>query len=248
MRRIVRIGCVLAVSALGACGPRDAPTGINDPFEEQNRQVHRLNTELDKALVRPASNAYGSSMPEPVRLRVSNFSNNLSLPAMVANDLLQLKFEDAISNSSRLLLNSTVGLLGLYDPASSIGITERDNDFGHTLHTWGVGEGRYMELPFVGPSTERDAMGMIVDTLFNPTTLLFQAPEKTIATAADVAAKMGQRYQYSDFVDSILYDSADSYAQARLLYLQSRRFELSGSETPDYADPYADTYEDPYAQ
>ncbi|MHC0051919.1 MlaA family lipoprotein [Actibacterium sp. D379-3] len=248
MTRLLHLTLALATAALSACGTPEGAGEFNDPYETQNREVHEANTSLDRSIVRPVSQAYGTAVPHPVRRSVGNFAGNLSLPGMVVNDLLQFRLEDAAVNTSRFLFNSTIGLAGLFDPASSIGITERSTDFGETLHVWGVGEGNYVELPIFGPSTERDAVGMIVDTAMNPVSLFLPSTERSVAAATKVAAKVGQRYQFSDSVDSILYESADSYAQARLLYLQSRRHALGGNEEPIYTDPYADLYEDPYAE
>jgi phospholipid-binding lipoprotein MlaA len=121
---------------------------------------------------------------------------------------------------------------------------ENDTDFGETLHIWGVGEGAYLEVPFIGPSTERDLAGAVVDILIDP---LNQLPrkERLAATGAKVAGKIADRGRYSDLTDSVLYESADSYAQARLLYLQNRRFELG--QTSDEGS-FVDPYEDPYAE
>lgn len=232
----------LAIILLGACSSATGPDGINDPYEARNREVHGANVGLDRGLVRPVSQGYGKTLPEPVRRGVGNFASNLSLPGIVVNDLLQFRLEDALNNSARFLLNSTVGLAGVLDPASAVGVEKRSTDFGETLHVWGAQEGAYVELPLLGPSTTRDAIGKVVDTVMDPLSLAIPRPERFIGTAASVADKVGDRYQYSDFVDSILYESADSYAQARLLYLQNRRFELRRGEEPDYVDPYEDLY------
>jgi phospholipid-binding lipoprotein MlaA len=161
---------------------------------------------------------------------------------MVVNDLLQLKLEDAFVNSGRFLFNSTIGLAGIFDPASSIDLYARDTDSGETLHVWGVGEGAYLEVPVLGPSTERDLVGTVVDFAMNPTRVLATGDLSAANTAADIGAQVGDRYEYSDLVDEVLYESADSYAQARLLYLQNRRFELNAGEEPEYLDPYEDLY------
>ena len=240
---------LVTVALLGACGDGARQGEFYDPYEEQNRAVHAENKSLDKGLVRPVANGYGKYVPDPVRRSVSNFASNLSLPGMVVNDLLQFQLDDAISNTSRFLFNSTIGLAGLFDPASSIGITERSSDFGETMHVWGVGEGHYIELPLLGPSTERDTIGMVADLALNPLNYVLPGLEAGLATGASAASTLDKRYRFTDTVDSVLYESADSYAQARLLYLQNRRFTLgdtgAGADDP-YADPYADPYDDPY--
>jgi len=108
----------------------------------------------------------------------------------------------------------------------------------------GRAEGHYVELPLLGPSTKRDAIGRLVDLFINPVYFLLPKPERYVGTVAGAASKVGDRYRFGSTIDSILYDSADSYAQARLLYLESRRFQLGDMSDDDYIDPY----EDPYAQ
>lgn len=234
----------LVLVAIVACSPKPAPPLSSDPLEAQNREVHLTNRDIDRVFLRPTSNAYGTALPAPVRQGVGNFASNLNLPGMVLNDLLQFRIEDAGANTFRFLVNSTFGFGGLLDVATEAGLAERSTDFGETLYRWGAPEGNYVELPFVGPSTERHAVGRVVDTIINPVNLVLPSPESGYATASGVAARFGDRYRLSDFVDSILYESEDSYAQARLLYLQNRRFKLSGQEeaAPDYFDPYEDIY------
>lgn len=235
---------VLAATLAG-CATTPVPQGIQDPDEAANRQVHAFNLRLDRALVRPASGAYGSILPEQVKRGVANFANNLDAPGDVANNLLQGRIGNAGQNTLRFAVNTIFGIGGLFDPATAIGLPAKPTDFGETLHVWGAGEGRYVELPFVGPSTERDFAGIVVDVVLNPVRLALPEPEASYATVAKLGSRLGDRDRYSETVDSILYDSADSYAQARLLYLQNRRFAL-GQTAGD--DSFVDPYEDPYAQ
>lgn len=217
-----------------------------DPYEVRNRKVHAFNVGLDKALFRPASNAYGNVLPVPVQRGVANFSSNLDLPADVANNLLQGKPGPALQNTFRFAVNSTVGLLGLFDVASKIDAPQVKTDFGETLHTWGMGEGAYVELPGFGPSNDRDALGTVVDLVANPTSALFPNMPSGLGTAAKIGSKLGDRHRFSSTIDSVLYDSADGYAQARLLFRQNRKFELG--ETQSAEDNFLDPYEDPYDQ
>lgn len=246
MRRFICrgfLGGALLV-ALAACSPAPAPDISIDPNEAQNREVHLANRDLDRIIVRPTSNAYGTVLPAPVRTGIGNFASNLGMPGMVLNNLLQLRIEDAGANTMRFLLNSTFGFAGLLDVATAAGLEERSTDFGETLYVWGAPEGNYIELPVVGPSTERHAVGRVIDTIIDPVNSVLPSPERGYATATGIAARFGDRYRFSDFVDNVLYESEDSYAQARLLYLQNRRFQLSGSsdQAPDYFDPYEDIY------
>jgi phospholipid-binding lipoprotein MlaA len=237
---------------LAGCAARPMSEGIDDPLEPANRSVHQLNVALDKAIVGPGSDVYGKIVPKPLRAAVSNVAGTLDLPSDIVNDVLQANVEDAGINSLRLAANLTFGVFGLFDAATAIGLPQRSTDFGETLHVWGVGEGVFVELPVVGPSTARDTVGLLVDTVANPVRMMAEHPSDANAiTLIGIFARLGDRYRYSDTVESILYDSADSYAQARLLYLQNRRFELGQSADPasGAADgAFVDPYEDPYGQ
>lgn len=252
-RRAVRLLAPLTlVLALSACGPAPMATGINDPYEASNRRVHAFNKTLDRNFVSPGADAYGSTIPEPVRNGVTNFAGNIDLPRVVVNDLLQGNIEDAAHNTVRFVLNTTIGLGGLLDPATEFGVAPRPSNFGETLYVWGLREGRYLELPVLGPSTERDAAGRVVDFVLNPLRYNLPDAERDAAAALGLFSRFNDRYRFSATVDSVLYDSADSYAQARLLYLQNRRFQLGGTAGIDYSgatgDPGFDPYEDPYAE
>ncbi|WP_271843516.1 MlaA family lipoprotein [Cognatishimia sp. SS12] len=217
---------------------------IYDPQEASNRKVHEFNRKVDKIVFRPVSNGYGTVVHEDARLLVSNFSDHLSLPADIVNNLLQGDLKGAGANSFRLVFNTVFGLGGIGDPATAVHVPRRETDFGETFHVWGMKEGAYVELPLLGPSTERDTIGTILDFTLDPVSVILPRPEKYIGTVANVADRMGQRYELRGTIDSVLYESADSYAQARILYLQNRRFELGGSSEATYLDPY----DDPYAE
>lgn len=233
---------ILAAS-LAACSggtPRAAsPDGINDPYETQNRKVHAFNRGLDRALVRPAAVGYSTVLPDEIEDSIGNFASNLGEPSVLINSLLQGDFRGAGLSTMRFLANSTIGLLGFFDPAGEFKLPEHDTDFGETLHVWGVGEGAYLELPVLGPSTTRAATGIVVDLFTNPLGYVLDEPERYYGTVAGAASGLSTRGRFTDTVDSILYESADSYAQARLIYLQNRRFKLGDeSETPEI-DPFA---------
>ncbi len=233
----------MALVALSACSQVPQPEGINDPHEALNRRVHAFNKAFDQSFFRPASEAYGSGVPRPVRARIQDFAANTSLPSLIVNDMLQGRIEDAAHNTVRLLFNTTIGLGGLFDVATGIGLEERTTDFGETLHVWGAEEGPYVVMPFFGPSTERDALGTVVDFFTNPLSYALQPPQSYVPTAASIVARFGDRYTYSSTIDDLMYNSEDPYATMRLYYLDSRRYELSGGESGD--DLY-DLYDEAY--
>ncbi len=243
-----------AVSVLLAgCAAAPNADGINDPAEPVNRAVHGVNKGLDQVVVKPAATVYGTVVPKPLRTGLSNVAATLEIPGDVANQLLQGKIGDAATNTLRFGANLTLGLGGLFDFGTAAGMPKLSTDFGETLAVWGVGEGPYVELPILGPSTLRDAVGEVVDIAFDPLTGVLEGNDSNAVTALKVLEKLDQRHNHSDTVDSILYDSADSYAQLRLLYLQNRRYELgqnAGGAAGDAASDagYFDPYEDPYAQ
>lgn len=248
----------MAALALTACAAPEgyvARDGINDPFEQRNRKVHAFNKSVDRAVLRPLSRGYNQAVPDEMKVMVNNFSANLSTPGKVVNNLLQGDFQSALTNTTRFFLNSTIGFAGLVDVGQIAGLQEVDADFGQTLHVWGFGEGTYVETPFRGPATTRDAVGRIVDLFTNPVSAGLSDTQNQIRYGARALDIVGDRGRFGDTVDSILYDSADSYAQSRLIYLQSRRFALGRSGAADDDDPYSlgstdpydDPYEDPYA-
>jgi phospholipid-binding lipoprotein MlaA len=250
--RGMRISAAVAgIGLLSACAGTPAANGVNDPFEPTNRKIHAFNRGVDRVLVSPTAKGYGSVVPKPVARAIGNVADTLDLPGDIANNLLQFRLVAAGENTLRLATNLTFGLGGLIDFSSAAGLEGKPTDFGETLHVWGVGEGPYMELPLAGPSTARDTTGMVVDIALNPVRLALPEKEAMAATVLKLFSRLGDRDRYSDTIDSILYDSADSYAQARLLYLQNRRFELGQETAPaDGAtdDSFIDPYEDPYAE
>lgn len=152
---------------LGACAhsPVDDPL---DPYESWNRKVYGFNDAVDRAVLKPTAKAYVKVLPTEVRTGIGNFIDNLFYPRVIANDLLQAKWTHAGRDTTRFLLNSTFGLAGLLDPATMVGLERRNEDFGQTLGYWGLGQGPYLMLPFLGPSTPRELGGMAGDYVINP--------------------------------------------------------------------------------
>ena len=255
--RIFRTLCavVLMAGVSGCAVPsaeQRASGEIFDPYEAQNRGVHAFNRKVDKLLFRPTSVGFTSIVPEPIQDSIGYFSDNLSMPGNALDSLLQGNLKQMWYALARFTINTTIGIGGLADPATEFGIPAVDTDFGETLYVWGVPAGAYVELPILGPSTQRDSVGIIVNLFTNPLTFAPVRLVDNIGVYAEILRRIVDRGRYAETVDSILYDSADSYAQARIIYLQNRRFELSGNRGGEnfdtYADPYADIYEDPYAE
>ncbi len=239
---IVLAGAVVATLGLSGCNVAPGPGEVWDPYEAQNRQTHEGNVAVDRAVLRPAARAWGEGVPEPVRRGVVNFASNLDTPRYVVNDVLQGEAEDAVHNLFRFIINSTLGIAGLFDPARSFGLEGRSSDFGETLHAWGAEEGAYLELPLLGPSTERDAVGTVVDIVINPIGGIVPDLPVWVTPTGRVVQIVDTRDRLASSIDSVLYESADSYAQSRTIYLQNRRFELGDDAEDTYFDPYEELY------
>ncbi len=164
---IARSLVLAAVVALAGCAIAKPRT--DDPWQDFNRKTYAFNHAVDKIAIRPVAVTYRKVTTPGIREHVNDFFTNIQLPVTVANDLLQAKPIRAMKTSGRFLVNLTIGFLGFFDPASQLGIPEDDNDFGVTLARWGVPDGPYLVLPFIGPTTTRDFWRVPVDSyLFNP--------------------------------------------------------------------------------
>ena len=229
----------MLLATVSACAKPDAPTGINDPFEATNRRVHAFNKDLDTAVIRPVANGYGQAVPRRLRGGIANLGDYLRTPRYILNDLAQGEFVDAGHNFTRLALNTVFGF-GILDPATDMGVEERPAGFGDTLAVWGVGEGAYIELPVLGPSTTRDAVGIVVDVFSNPVSPSLESSQRAVPPTLYAFEGLDTRYELRSTIDGVLYESTDSYATSRDIYLQNRRFEL-GQTTDDLEfDPYAE--------
>ena len=249
--RLARWCAILLLPLIAACSTAPdgviAAKGVHDPYEAQNRAVHNFNKGVDRYAYRPAGIGFSTVVPDPIEDSVGYFADNLGMPKVMINALLQGDFENFGWALARFLMNSTIGGFGLSDPASEFGVPVVDKDFGQTLHVWGAKEGAYLELPFYGPSTERDTVGIMVDIWLNPFSFIGDNPLGDATLYSKGGELLSDRGRYAGTIDSVLYESTDSYATARVIYLQNRRFELGTSGSEEAFDPYADPYDDPYA-
>src|ERR1700722_12090926 len=159
--------CLLSVSACVTLPP-NSPRSPQDPWESWNRGVYKVNVKLDHAIARPVARTYVRVVPQFIRTGVTNFFDNLDTPTVMINDALQGKFLAAGNDLGRFLLNTTVGIGGILDPATSAGMDKNNEDFGQTLGHWGVHAGPFVELPILGPSGLRDAPSGVVDSYTTP--------------------------------------------------------------------------------
>lgn len=223
------LGVLCAALALGACTTSD-PEALarNDPFEPTNRAVFDFDVQLDHAVARPLAKFYRSAVPAVARAGVHNALNNLNSPVIFTNDVLQGEGDEAAGTLGRFVINSTVGVAGLVDVASRLGIPYHDNDFGITMGKWGAQEGSYLVLPFVGPKPPRDLVGTGVDIAFDPTTYMTWNNSTLYMIVRGGLGVLDTREAALDQVESIERTSIDFYATTRNLYRQHRDAQING--------------------
>src|ERR1700736_1610202 len=226
-RAALGIVCLLSVSACVTLPP-NSPRSPQDPWESWNRGVYRVNDKLDRAIAHPVPRPYVRILPQPIRTGVPNFFDNLDTTTVMINDALQGKFLAAGNDLGRFLLNSTVGLGGLLDPATSAGMAKNNEDFGQTLGHWGVHPGPFVELPVLGPSDLRDAPSKVVDSYTNPRQYVNNTWVKyglCLPSLFDTRARLLP-------LDETLKNVYDPYAFIRDAYLQRRAYLVSdGKDT-----------------
>ena len=241
---ILAIPAIPAPAAWGSSHdfyPEEQTTESIDPFEDFNRAVLDFNEVVDSVILLPLAKIYRAILPQPIRDTFRNFMRNLNAPLVLANDILQGEGERAGTTLNRFLVNTTLGAGGLFDVAASMGLPHHDEDFGQTLGVWGAGEGVYIVLPIIGPSTVRDTLGKVGDTFINPLNY--------VAAAGDDTEKIffGHRYDLADLffgarllevvdirerliepIELLRKDplALDYYALIRSIYLQRRKKEI----------------------
>ncbi|MSU90497.1 VacJ family lipoprotein [Rhodobacteraceae bacterium 2CG4] len=237
-----RAAVVLLALAAGACTqPPGDTANAADPYERTNRAIHAFNKRLDTNVLKPGSETYVQVVPQPVRDGVLNAANNLQQPLNFVNHVLQGDIEDAASSAFRFGLNTFFGVGGLADPADDAGLYDRPTDFGETLAVWGIDSGPYIELPVFGPSTVRDGVGLVAGFVADPLGWTELRDYSGYFIALEAANALQQRSDYARLIESLLYESADSYNAARIAYLQNRSASLNQGA------PAAEDLEDPYA-
>ena len=199
----------------------------NDPLEPTNRVFYTINNGIDTAILRPAAQAYRYAVPEPVRNGVHNILNNLGTPVQLGNDMLEGKPRRAGDTYMRFVINTTVGVFGIFDVAKRWGYPNHDSDFGITMALWGVPEGPFLFLPVLGPSDPRDAAGFGVDIAADPFTWVGRgAAVKGLDWSRFALNAVDQRERALDAIDSIKKTALDPYATFRSLYRQHRESQI----------------------
>lgn len=244
VRSAVVFGLVLCCGGCAAT-PRDATVTDeadteHDPAESVNRAIFKVNVAADHAVMKPVAEAYADHVPEGVQKGIHNVVQNLKEPAVAVNDVLQGNVKHAWESVQRLAVNSTAGVAGIFDVADKLGLAPHKADFGQTLAVWGVGEGPFIELPLLGPSNARDAVGTVVDMAMNPLTYVGGAPATYAGVATGGANVVDTRAQHLHDLDELERNSLDYYATLRSVYRQHRDAEISAVKEREPAEGQVD--------
>lgn len=223
-------GCAI-VALLAGCAsvPPDAGKDPTDPFERVNRQVYAFNDNFDRAVVKPAAKGYTTVVPKPIRACVANFFDNLFELTSMINSTLQGKPKDASATAGRFLMNSTVGVFGCFDVATHVGLERNKQYFALTMGHWGIGSGPYVVLPFLGPSSVRDAFGEVPDYFTDPLSYISPVKEYYFAYSVRFVDRRAQLLEATSLVEEA---ALDPYRFVRDAYLQRTRSRISGESAP----------------
>jgi len=233
--RLTTLAAVCAVAgATAACSPAPPDAGFaHDPWERTNREIHSFNKGWDTVLIRPAAEVYDAVAPGLVRMLIGNGLDMLDLPAIFVNQILQGDAEAALATAGRFGVNVVMGGV-LLDPATELGLPKASTDLGVTFARWGVEEGPYVELPFLGPATVRDGVGRVTEIALDPFNFLTGVPElDALGPGTAAAGVLEFRASNATVIDQSLYESADSYVTTRAAYLQFRRRQIAGGATAE---------------
>ena len=201
---------------------------VSDPIEPINRAVFSFNTVFDRVAVRPIAIIYRGVLPEFVRNRIAYSLDNLSMPVTTINNILQFEFGKAGVSTARFVINSTIGIVGFFDPASYFGLEADYEDFGQTLAVWGVPTGPYIVLPFLGPSSPRDFTGLLSTSLIDPTYQVGNSANRDLFRYYRMGVRaVNFRSENIEIFDDLQNNSIDYYAAVRSFYNQSRNSQVS---------------------
>lgn len=224
---------LLASVMLVMTGCASNPRNPDDPLEGYNRAMFKFNDGVDRAVVKPVAQAYEKAVPQLVRTGIGNVFGNLGDVWVGINNLLQGKVGDGMSDLMRFAVNSTFGILGIFDVASEMGLQKHDEDFGQTLAVWGVNEGPYFVVPFLGPRTVRDAVVLPLDMRGNGLVQIDHVPTRNTVLAARIVHVRSVLLG----TDRTLEGQLDKYAFVRDAYLQNRRYKVHDGNPPvEYED------------
>jgi len=233
VQRIALLAAAVGMAGLlGGCATSGNP---KDPIEGFNRAVFAFNDGIDTVIVRPIAQGYDTALPTPVKTGVSNFFGNIADLFIAVNNLLQGKVPEAAGDAGRVAINSTIGILGIIDWATDMGLEKHDEDFGQTLGRWGVGNGAYVVVPFFGPNTVRDTAGLVLDVQADPVS---RYPRVAVRNALRAVRGISDRAALLP-ADKLIEEAAlDKYSYIRDAYLQRRRNKVYDGNAPREPDDY----------
>lgn len=240
MRSTAALVVGLSLLVAGCVAP-PAKKDPRDPFERVNRATFKFNDALDRAVLRPVAKGYKKVTPSFVQTGVSNFFSNLEQPRVIVSDLLQAKFKPAASDTGRFLLNTTIGLGGLLDPATAAGLDKNDEDLGQAFGKWGIGPGPYLMVPFFGPSTVRDGIGRIGQVYIHP---LHYVENDAWRYSLEGLGVIDTRVGLLE-TDQALASAYDRYAFIRNAFLQRREYQVTDGNVSPVDEELEDPLEDP---
>lgn len=229
-----------AATILASAGAQE----VYDPWEGWNRKVFALNNAIDRAVLEPTALGYRRITPKPARRSLRNFLNNLGSPVTFVNDVLQLKPKRAGKTLGRFLMNSTLGVGGLFDPASQVGMKRHTEDFGQTLARYGVPPGPYMMIPFLGPSNLRDGPAFLADNLMDPSTYIATPAAGYYRLSTFGANTISLREQFQDPLVSLRENSLDFYTSYQSFFVQARLNAIRDGKIDYDALPPLDDFDD----
>ncbi len=222
---------LLSLCLLLLCGCATLPPGskrdTRDPWERMNRATYKFNDSFDHAIAQPVARGYRKVTPHFMQTGVRNFMDNLNYPITMVNDLLQGQFKPFVNDFTRLLLNTSIGLGGLLDPATAAGLDKNDRDFGQTFGKWGITKGPYVVLPFLGPSDVRDGIGRLGNVYATPRHYLFNSYWEWGLYLVDAVDSRARLLDTTKLLES----AYDPYAFLRNAYLQNRDFKVHGDQS-----------------
>lgn len=225
---------IISLALLSACSSLPNGPTEGDPLESYNRAMFSFNDGLDEYILKPVAKGYDAALPSPVKTGVSNFFSNIGDLFVIINDLLQFKFVQAIEDTGRFIFNSTLGLYGLIDVATPMGLPKHNEDFGQTLATWGIGQGPYVVLPFFGPRTLRGVGGFAVETTYDP---IYNIKDENARYGTIALNAIDTRYKLLSASTIAEKAALDKYSFIRDAYLQHRNNLVHDGNPPEEAPP-----------
>ncbi|MTI63382.1 VacJ family lipoprotein [Methylophaga sp.] len=239
LRTVFRLGVVVMVLFMTGCATINQSAGVSDPLEGYNRAMYKFNDAVDTAVLKPVARGYDAVVPAPISQGVSNFFSNLNDITVIINDLFQGKFYQAYRDTHRFVLNTTVGVAGIFDVASLSGFTKNNEDFGQTLGVWGAEPGAYVVLPFFGPRNVRDTFGLVGDMFTDPVMYVEGDDARIALVGTRVIDTRANLLKAEKVLDQA---ATDEYSYVRDAYMSRREYLVFDGNPPQNDD--FDVFED----